>query len=302
MSITPEAPRVSPPQPQKQRDGRQQLFGTLLDSRPTHTRSRTALVAAVLLHVALLALLVVVSRPFIPKLSQKLFQPITIIIPEEESAIEALRRTTAAVPTRAKPPTQEEGRTADPGLTFTPGTVAPIPQARPGPVTTEPDDGRASRANVPRSLAERLIPRMIDPRLSPRGSYAPTDQSPAAAVRERISDRLALYNDSVDAAADARRRLLDWTKKTKDGKAWGIGPDGRIHLGDITLPAIAFAPPAGRRDEINARNRDWAEIQAQANREFGRQEFKDRVKAIRARKDKEREEKRKETASAPITN
>lgn len=289
-------------QPKNQRDGRQ-LFGTLLDSKPAKARTPGALALSIGLHLALVVLLVLVSRPFIPNLAQKLFQPITIIIPEEESTIATLTRPVAPPP---EPPTKqnrrEDERGPAPDLTYRPGPVVPLPPPTPGPVTVEPSDGGPGKS-APQSLSQRLIPpSLLDPRLSARGSFAPTDNSPAAAVRERIAATIGEWNDSVAAEADAKRRALDWTKKTKDGKAWGIGPDGRIHLGDITLPAIAFAPPAGRRDEIRARNRDYAEIEAMANREVGRQEFKDRVKAIRARKDKEREEKRKESGSAPITH
>jgi hypothetical protein len=154
-------------------------------------------------------------------------------------------------------------------------------------------------------LTERLKPPVLDPRLGNSPTYSlPPDNSPAAGVRARVSQSLAMYNDSMAAEAAARDRGLDWTKTTKDGKRWGIGPDGKIYLGDVVLERarIVLAPPPGKRDEIYARNRDFAEIEAQANREIGRQTFKDRVKAVRARKDREREEKKKAVEDGPITN
>lgn len=285
--------------PQNRNDER--LFGTLLASKPARARSPLALSIAVILHVVVLGLLVVLSRPFIPSLAHKLFEQVTIIVPEEEVPtirLGAPRGMPAA-------PRAERKKEAEPGgggpVTFTPGPVTGIPEAVPGPETLEPsDDGGAGGGGT---LAERLRPRTIDPRLSGSATYTlPPDATPAAAVRARIASSLSVYNDSVAAEAEARRKALDWTIKTKDGKQWGIGPDGKIHLGDITIPVpVAFSTPPGKRDEVNARNRDFAEIERQANSEIGRQSFNQRVKAIRARKEKEREEKKKAPEEAPIT-
>lgn len=277
------------------------LFGTLLASKPARTRSPLALSVAVALHVVILGLLVVLSRPFIPTLAHKLFEQVTIIVPEEEVPILRMDapRTTPAVPRQAEK-REVQGRGGTP-LTFTPGAVTGIPEALPGPETVEPsDDGGAGGGGT---LADRLRPRTIDPRLSGSATYTlPPDATPAAAVRARIASSLDAYNDSVAVETEARRKALDWTIKTKDGKRWGIGPDGKIHLGDITIPVpVAFSTPPGRRDEVNARNRDFAEIERQANSEIGRQSFNQRVKAIRARKEKEREEKKKAPEEAPIT-
>ena len=280
-----------------------QLFGTLLASKPAPARSPLALTLSIAAHVAIVALLVVISRPFVPELAHKLFDQITIIKPVEEPQV-TLDMTPVAPPPvapRIQPKQDDAANRNPPALTFTPGPIVPIQPPTAGPEMAEPSDNGMSGNG--KSLADRLRPAHIDPRLSPRGSYVSPDISPAEAVNIRIAQTLQQYNDSMAAEAEARNKGLDWTIKTKDGKQWGIGPDGKIHLGSITLPALAqFSPPPGRRDEINARNRAFAEIEAQASREIGRQTFKDRVKAIRERKDKEREEKKKAADSAPITN
>lgn len=283
-----------------------ELFTTLLASQPARTRSPAAIATAVVLHAVLLVLLIAVTRPFVPTLANKFFEQITIVVPEEAVPTITLLPTTpvpaqrTTAPDRLRPDNRPLERDRNPELILGPMTPG-IPAPAPGPETVEPsDDGRASGG----SLADRLRPSTVDPRLSGAPTYAlPGDASPAAGVRARVAQSIAAYNDSVALDTEARRRALDWTIKTKDGKQWGIGPDGKIHLGDITLPPlVAFTPPAGRRDEINARNRDYAEIERQANSEIGRQSFNQRVKAIRARRDKEREEKKKaaETA-APIS-
>ena len=290
-------------QPRKERE--RQLFGTLLASRPARTRSPVALGLSVVLHIAFLGLLVVLSRTFLPALVQQIFVDEE---PEEVARIIVPVGGGTGEPSVApRPRRDEEDRPRNEPLVMTPGPITEIPEATPGPETVEPSEGPPGGqggGGQPGSLADRLRPGPIDPRLSGAARYTlPPDASPAEAVRSRVAQSLRAYNDSVAAETDARRRALDWTIKTKDGKQWGIGPDGKIHLGDITLPPlVAFTPPAGRRDEINNRNRDFGEIERQANNEIGRQSFNQRVKAIRARKEREREEKKKATEPAPITD
>jgi hypothetical protein len=252
-----------------------------------------------------LGLLAVLSRVYLPVFLTRITteKPVeevtTIIVPAGGGGGEPSQS-----PAPKKRPETEPRR--DEPLVLTPGPVTAIPQATPGPETQEPSDGVAGGqgGGGKPSLLDRLRPQTVDPRLNGGSTYSlPPDASPAAAVRARVAQTLREYNDSMASEADARRRALDWTIKTKDGKQWGIGPDGKIHLGDITLPAVAFSPPPGKRDEIRNRNRDWAEIEMQANNEIGRQSFNQRVKAIRARKEREREDKKKAAeTTAPITH
>ena len=287
-------------QPQEKQRDAQPLFGTLLASRPARTRSPGALALSIVLHVVVLGLLAVLSRSFVPQLAQQLYEQITYVRPQHEDDVITFAPVPpgaiATAPAVAQRPAARPGNEAQQPLIYTPGPIAPIAPPTAGPETPEPGDGGAG-GGAGRSLADRLRPRTIDPRLLPGGSYVMPDLSPAEAVRVRIAQSLQQYNDSVSAEEDAKRRATDWTLTTKDGKKWGISP-GQIHLGGITLPLpLAFNTPPGRRDEANRRATDWAEIEAQANREIGRQSFKDRVKAIRARKEKEREEKKKEPAT-----
>jgi hypothetical protein len=299
MSITVEEPRVDV-QPLKKPVAGTQLFGTLLASKPVRSRSPLALAVSVTIHVVLLGLLVLASRHFIPRIFDADFE-VGLAIPEEEPHV-VIVGGGAGEEVAATPGPQGPVKPDEP-LRYVPGPISPIPEITPGPETAEPSDAGGGGGRAPSSLADRLRPSTIDPRLRAGTRYAPSDASPVEGVRSRVALSLRAYNDSVAAETDARRRALDWTIKTKDGKQWGIGPDGKIHLGDITLPAVALSPPPGRREEIASRNRDFAEIERQAAQEIGRQSFKERVKAIRARKDKERaEEKKKEGENAPITN
>jgi hypothetical protein len=114
-------------------------------------------------------------------------------------------------------------------------------------------------------------------------------RTPEEVVAQRIDALLGEYNDSVAAEAAAQARAMDWTVKGEDGKRWGVSP-GAIHLGSVTIPVgdTHFAVAAGRREEFAGRVRTWNEIQDQAVREEARGTFKDRVKAIEERMDRER--------------
>jgi hypothetical protein len=80
--------------------------------------------------------------------------------------------------------------------------------------------------------------------------------------------------------------------KGKDGERWGVSP-GQIHLGSITLPLpFGFSGPTGRREEVAARLRTFNESNAQAHRMELEQTFESRVKAMRARKDAQRDSAR----------
>ena len=158
----------------------------------------------------------------------------------------------------------------------------------PGPETEAAPCEAAEAGPADRMLspAERLRPRDIgDHRLwAPLPWVVEEPASPAEAATEHLARRLGELNDSLALEADAARRALDWTIKGKGGKRWGISPDG-IHLGGITLPAPSFGPKSQRE-------RDWEEIQGQADRARIRDRFDERAKELRERKDRERQERK----------
>ncbi len=113
--------------------------------------------------------------------------------------------------------------------------------------------------------ASRLTLRYSDPRLwfDPRDPMLFGDRLARfaradSAVRAILRDWL----DSLRLTDDERRRAMDWTFE-KDGKRWGISPEG-IHLGDITIPIpINFAPSGPKRREFEQAIRDLTAIQLQ---------------------------------------
>jgi hypothetical protein len=113
-------------------------------------------------------------------------------------------------------------------------------------------------------------------------------------LRARLAARMNAYNDSVAAEAGARERSTDWTVADAEGGKWGVSP-GKVHLGGITLPLpVAFSTPPGRREEVAAKTRSWSETRAQASRAEADDNFQERVKAIRERRQAQRDSARAE--------
>lgn len=160
-----------------------------------------------------------------------------------------------------------------------PGTPLRRP-AEPGTAQPEPA--------VRRSAVERLRPHATDPRLWERSGPRLTPPTDEERMRARVLGRIESLNDSLALAEEERYRALDWTRTTADGKRYGISPEG-IHLGGITIPGPVIAPPAGRRDEVLGRMNEWSEIQRQSEMSETRDVFQSRVRAIRERRDRERE-------------
>jgi len=169
----------------------------------------------------------------------------------------------------------------------------PAPAALPEVTVAVPPPARTTPAGPPASISERIRPPASDPRLwaPPTGFPPPVDAFDA--MLDRVAGRLGAWNDSTAAAALAAAKATDWTVTDADGGRWGVSP-GQLHLGSITLPLpVAFATPAGRREETLARVRGWSEIEAQAGRTAVRATFDERVKAIRARTDAQRDSTKK---------
>ncbi len=258
--------RTAPPPPPRPRPPRRRDRGT---------RWRTGLAISVLVHVLLFAWL---YRTYVstPEIGER--QPAALRPDEVGGGMRIVR--IEAVPGDVAPLTPL-APAASPRVSVSsraPGVAVP----RPG-VPTEPQ-GVGPR----RDVLEPLRPKAGDPRLWVSPDLLTPAQTPEERMAERIAGRIDAYNDSLAAASEAARRALDWTVKGKNGARWGIAPDG-IHLGKITLPAPTF----GGNAEARARNREWSQIQDQASRAEIHDRFKDRVKAIEERKDRERAARKK---------
>jgi hypothetical protein len=242
---------------------------------------------------------IVTFKPFQPRDTQNDFQPLTISIVEDEAVQQLPNPFVRSAPQSASPAPVQRRKQEE--LVYRPGPLGPITSDPNAPETAEPDDAGVSGESTGGSLSSRLLPRGVDPRITSPTAFPPAEATGVDAVRARISGRLSAFNDSV--AAEAEARYTDWTVAGKNGARWGVTTD-TIYLGSLKIPTkrVAFQPPPGKRDEINARVRDFNEIERQAMLEESRSSFKERVQAIRARKDAERAEKKRKTEEAkPIT-
>jgi hypothetical protein len=173
----------------------------------------------------------------------------------------------------------------------------PLEPPSPGAVTPPPTAAETgARDERPRTLVERIRPRTSDPRLwIPILPPAERVLTPDEAVRARVADRLAAWNDSMAAEADAAARALDWTHTDADGNKWGISP-GKIHLGALTIPLpFGFGPPPAVGSAMRDRVDGWNAIERQAGDAKARDDFKDRVKAIRQMQDAKRDSTKKKS-------
>jgi len=141
------------------------------------------------------------------------------------------------------------------------------------------------------TAAERLRPNLRDPRL-----WAPLPaQFRELTLEQReelaITGRLAEWYDSVATAAAAEAAWTDWTFVDGDGRRWGIS-EGQLHLGGLTLPLPVFGAAPGAARE---RAWQWEEIARQGASVAVQQTVRERMEAIRARRDRERAEARGDT-------
>jgi len=145
------------------------------------------------------------------------------------------------------------------------------------------------------TAVERLRPDISDERL-----WAPLPEEFRRLTLEQreelaLSGRLGEWYDSISAAAEAESAMTDWTFTDGDGRRWGVA-DGQLFLGGLTLPLPSFAPPPG--SEARERAWQWAEITRQGQSIAVQQTVRDRMEAIRARRDAERAAQRGDTASS----
>ena len=141
-----------------------------------------------------------------------------------------------------------------------------------------------------------LRPGYRDPRLY----VAPRDPTPRPEPTEherymaRLEVRLGTYNDSVASEQQRARDALDWTVKDKNGKRWGVGPDGKVVLGGVEIPIPIGLPQANgaKTDEAVRRDRERQAIRADEETRERREIMQDRIRATRERKDAERRKQR----------
>jgi hypothetical protein len=162
----------------------------------------------------------------------------------------------------------------------------PMPRPERDAAEPEPEAEPAARTGT-RTAAERLAPRVVDPRLWRPMVVLPREPT-LSDVQDRIEMVMEMLSDSALAEAERAVRARDWTVKDASGGRWGISPGG-LHLGSITLPLPIYFPADMEQD---ARNAYWRELELQFDRAHFLDNFDARVRAIRERRERERAERR----------
>ena len=161
-----------------------------------------------------------------------------------------------------------------------------------GPNLDDPLDIELARPGL--TPAERLRPRLTDRRL-----WAPLPPEFGELTLEQreellLAGRLNEWYDSLAAATAAEAAWKDWTFKDGSGGRWGVS-EGQLHLGDLTIPLpFTFEPPPGQREYMW----QWNEIARQGAQAAVQETVRERLEAIRARRDRERAAEQADTTGA----
>jgi hypothetical protein len=251
--------------------------GSLLLSVAVHT-----VIAVVLLNMAFHYDLISLSRPRAP---MPPVERITYVAVSPRGG--AVGGGNAGAPARAERP--NTGLVAP---TSVPTAVtAPQPAAgTPGGV----DGGTGSGGGVGPTTG--IVPGAADPRLAvDPDQFYPVPKTQAQRTDSAVQAIIFAYNDSV-AKASGGRAPGDWTFEKGGGK-WGL--DGsKIYLGKFAIPSAVLAalplriqgnPGESLNNRLIGTHR--GEIVQHAASQYHDVEFKDAVKRIRERKDRERRER-----------
>ncbi len=209
-----------------------------------------------------------------------------VVVEVEEPEVAPPPEEPAPEPPRPRPRRPEETEVID----IVPAPEAAEEEAAPAPGAEE----------EPVSNAERLRLRFADARLwvDPRdpllyGERLQRFARADSAVRAILRDWL----DSLRLTDEQRRRAMDWTFE-KDGKRWGISPEG-LHLGDVTIPIPFQVMPTGpQRRAFEQALRDLREIQNQDLRSDVEEVGRERLEEMRRRSREEAERRRRSDTTA----
>lgn len=198
-----------------------------------------------------------------------------------------------AVPPAAGAPPRGEPTPAQTAPTTVPTTLPPVSSGgSPDGVAGGTGGGGAARG---------VTPEYGDPRIwvSP-GPFVPLPRTAAMRADSLVREAFGVYADSVAIAnANPQRAPGDWTVE-KGGQKWGVDPKW-IHVGKVKIPTavLAMLPinAQGNPTEL-ARSRSQGairrDIHYQASRSVNEDEFRQAVKRIRERKERERREAAKD--------
>ncbi len=198
-----------------------------------------------------------------------------------------------------------------PAIRPRPQAVAELPEPRPKPVRPDTSGAPAPRP-MSRPAIGRIGPELAEGRLwvrplplPPRELAQRLSKDHAQLVDSAVTAIVQAYLDSIASDPTARTQgLPSWTKEIA-GKKFGIDSKN-IYIAGLKIPAavLALLPiPQGNIDQNRAYNHLMdmrADLLSAAQRADNLEEFKERIREMRLRKEQEREfEANQRTAPAP---
>lgn len=190
-----------------------------------------------------------------------------------------------------KPVTRERPEPRLVAPTTIPTGIPPVPSSR--PPKREAGTGTGPVVGTG-GMTRGIVPSFSDKRLwLPPGPVMTAPKTPSQRLDSALAARLRVHEDSLDAlAAAAGKAPGDWTFE-KNGKKYGVDPKW-IHLGKFSIPTaiLALLPITGGSNptavrEERALNLQRTDIMYQAQRAMNDEEFREAVKRIRERKQRE---------------
>lgn len=184
-----------------------------------------------------------------------------------------------------------------------------VPTPKPGAQPAQPSGGGGAGTGTGNGLRQGISPSFEDPRVwLPPGQAQAAPRSPSERLDSALVSVLRTHQDSLNALAESQgRKPGDWTFE-KGGKKWGMDRS-KIYIGDISIPTaiLALLPlnsgtnPIKNREE-RVLNSQRQEIMEQAQRAMNEEEFREAVKKIRERKEREHQAElaRRKAAEQPI--
>jgi hypothetical protein len=288
----------------------------LLDLRPPKRKPWPwiAILASVLVHSLLLFGWVDGRLPSVPRLPRQLI----VLAPPSEGRKQVPMRYQLPQPAAPRPARQPAiNRRGTPGRRVLraeqptpPKAVTQLPPRRPERFAA--DTGGAAPRPRPEAPLGRIGPGLADGKLwvrplplPPRELAQRLSKSPAELVDSAVTTIVQAYLDSIaNDPATKNQGLPSWTTQVA-GKKFGLDSKN-IYIAGLKIPAavLALLPiPAGNIDQNRAYNHFMdlrADLMYAAQRAQTLEEFKEVIREIRQRKEREREfEKNQRTAPPP---
>ena len=183
--------------------------------------------------------------------------------------------------------------------------IIPVPSSTTPPlreVESSPIETGAEAPPSP-STAERMLPRIVDPRLWAPVELQGIELSDIERAELLLGGMIRSWNDSVAIALALSDRATDWTYTDGQGRRWGLSP-GRLHLGDFSIPLpLVFRGSAegSMLQRLERQELEWIRADLERGRIEGeiREVWAERAREMRQRLEAERQENQGTEGSAP---